>query len=270
MNIGSYRIPRQPLIVMKDMSDDLDIILGLNWMATHGCILNMLSCTMTLVGKHASRLPEYKEGSSKHTVFPQSFFISPGSTGKQTIQPIRTHAKLMKYLHSKPSTKLCMGYVKCINGEWWMQGTQFEGDSTGHAQKLCSVQPGKDFPDPDPDPTPDPCIPPAPPPRVIDTDPTLSTLPVAFQQLLFRHWELFEPMKPGVADKFQYPFSAIELTDSAPKFNRMYRLSPAEAAECETQIKHFLANGWIRESKSPYGAPILFASKGYVCASIFA
>ena len=262
MNIGSYRIPRQGLIVMKDMADDLDIILGLNWMGTHGCILDMKSCTMILVGRNVDLMSEYKEGSSKHTVFPKSFFMPPGVSDKQTIQPIRTHAKLMKYLHSGPNARLCMGYVKCINGEWWMRGSQFDpGESTEDAQRLCSLQPAKDPGKDPPLPEPDPTSLPSPPPRVIDSDPALSTLPAAFQKMLFLHWELFEPMKPGVADKFQYPFSAIELSDSAPKFNRMYRLSPAEAAECELQIKNFLSNGWIRESKSPYGAPILFASK---------
>jgi hypothetical protein len=268
MNIGSYRIPQQPLIVMKDMSEDLDIILGLNWMATHGCILNMLNRSMTLVGRRVAHSFPYKEGSSKHTVFPESFFIAPGSTGKTVLQPIRTQAKLMKYLKSDPKVKLCMGWVKCINGDWYLQGTHFDDDPAAPVRvrnKLCSVQPAKDPPDPDPDPDPDTPMPdgalPPPPARVIDSEPSLSSLPVAFRQMLFQHWELFEPMKPGVADKFQYPFSAIELTDSAPKFNRMYRLSPAEAAECETQVKHFLLNGWIRESKSPYGAPILFASK---------
>ncbi len=41
----------------------------------------------------------------------------------------------------------------------------------------------------------------------------------------------------------------------------MYRLSQVELEECIKQITLFLEKGWIRPSKSPYGAPILFALK---------
>ena len=40
-----------------------------------------------------------------------------------------------------------------------------------------------------------------------------------------------------------------------------YRLSPAEQDEMEEQVKHLLAQGFIRPSHSPYGAPILFVPK---------
>jgi hypothetical protein len=41
----------------------------------------------------------------------------------------------------------------------------------------------------------------------------------------------------------------------------MYRLSPKEKEEVERQIAFLLDQGWIEPSKSPYGAPILFAEK---------
>ena len=40
-----------------------------------------------------------------------------------------------------------------------------------------------------------------------------------------------------------------------------YRLGPAEQDEMEEQVKNLLAQGFIRPSASPYGAPILFVPK---------
>ena len=40
-----------------------------------------------------------------------------------------------------------------------------------------------------------------------------------------------------------------------------YRLGPAEQDEMEEQVKDLLAQGFIRPSASPYGAPILFVPK---------
>ena len=38
----------------------------------------------------------------------------------------------------------------------------------------------------------------------------------------------------------------------------MYNISPAELKALEDYINNALAKGWIRESKSPVGVPILF------------
>ena len=43
--------------------------------------------------------------------------------------------------------------------------------------------------------------------------------------------------------------------------HRTRRMSPAELAEVEKQLKWYLDRGWIRPSTSPFGAPILFAKK---------
>ena len=52
---------------------------------------------------------------------------------------------------------------------------------------------------------------------------------------------------------------AIELKPGTePPFMRMYNMSPAELRALEDYINEALAKGWIRESKSPAGAPILF------------
>ena len=44
-------------------------------------------------------------------------------------------------------------------------------------------------------------------------------------------------------------------------FKRMYRLSPKERAEVESQVAKLLEKGWIEPSKSPFGAPVLFVDK---------
>ena len=48
---------------------------------------------------------------------------------------------------------------------------------------------------------------------------------------------------------------------SKPPYRPPYRLGPAEQDELEEQIKDLLAQGFIRPSCSPYGAPVLFVPK---------
>lgn len=47
----------------------------------------------------------------------------------------------------------------------------------------------------------------------------------------------------------------------SPPFRPIYRLSYKELAELRKQLQELLAQGHIRPSKSPYGAPILFVTK---------
>ena len=48
---------------------------------------------------------------------------------------------------------------------------------------------------------------------------------------------------------------------SKPPYRPPYRLGPAEQDELEEQVKDLLAQGFIRPSCSPYGAPVLFVPK---------
>ena len=50
-------------------------------------------------------------------------------------------------------------------------------------------------------------------------------------------------------------------SDNELPYRPPYRLGPAEQNELEEQIKDLLAQGFIRSSCSPYGAPILFVPK---------
>ena len=54
----------------------------------------------------------------------------------------------------------------------------------------------------------------------------------------------------------------IELDDDTPPVHRpIYKLSPLELEEAKKQIDYMLEHGYIRPSKSPYGAPVLFLPK---------
>ena len=55
---------------------------------------------------------------------------------------------------------------------------------------------------------------------------------------------------------------AIELKPGTePPYMRTYNISPAELKALDEYINEALAKGWIRESQSPAGAPILFVPK---------
>jgi hypothetical protein len=54
----------------------------------------------------------------------------------------------------------------------------------------------------------------------------------------------------------------IELVQGAnPVYHALRRMSPTELLECKKQIEELESAGFIRPSKSPYGAPILFVKK---------
>jgi hypothetical protein len=51
------------------------------------------------------------------------------------------------------------------------------------------------------------------------------------------------------------------LPDAMPPTPKLYRLSFNESDELRKQLDKLLEKGWIRPSSSPYGSPVLFASK---------
>lgn len=55
----------------------------------------------------------------------------------------------------------------------------------------------------------------------------------------------------------------VELTagEHKPPYRPVYKMSPLDMEEARIQIEDLLKRGYIRPSKSPYGAPILFARK---------
>ena len=54
----------------------------------------------------------------------------------------------------------------------------------------------------------------------------------------------------------------IELKDNSPPISKKpYRLSPHELSEVQTVVKTLLDKGYIKDSYSPWAAPVLFAPK---------
>ena len=55
-----------------------------------------------------------------------------------------------------------------------------------------------------------------------------------------------------------------------PPYMRTYNMSPAELKVLEEYIEKALARGWIRESQSSAGAPVLFSPKknGDLCLCV--
>src|SRR5215471_11655333 len=87
----------------------------------------------------------------------------------------------------------------------------------------------------------------------------LSNVP---QPLRLRYSDFFSTHKAEQQPPHRAVDHAIELKPGAePPYMRMYNLSPAELKVLGEYINKALAKGWIRESKSPAGAPVLFAPK---------
>ena len=81
------------------------------------------------------------------------------------------------------------------------------------------------------------------------------------QHVLRKHRSVCQPLdslppqRPGLDME-------IPLIDNANiPAGKIYRLSPAELEELKKQINSFLDKGFIRESFSPFAAPVLFARK---------
>ena len=82
-----------------------------------------------------------------------------------------------------------------------------------------------------------------------------------YERVLKQYASVFEPLTPGLPpdDRVHHH---IDLQPGArPKAKPPYRLSKFEEEECVRQLKVYLEMGYIQPSKSPYGAPVLFARK---------
>ncbi len=78
--------------------------------------------------------------------------------------------------------------------------------------------------------------------------------------LLEDYVEIFDREEPELVDRDIEHEIELE-PGSNPVAQQMYRLTFEELAELKKQILHYLEKGFIRPSKSPYGAPILFVRK---------
>ncbi|CAI5482703.1 unnamed protein product [Closterium sp. Yama58-4] len=89
-----------------------------------------------------------------------------------------------------------------------------------------------------------------------------TTLPAEVSALLAEFADVFpDELPPGLPPSRAVDHQ-IELEPvSRPVAKPQWRLSPAETEEMTQQVRHFLAQGFIQPSRSPWAAPILFAPK---------
>jgi hypothetical protein len=89
-----------------------------------------------------------------------------------------------------------------------------------------------------------------------DFDTKLQVLMQEYQQLVSKR-EGLPPERNGELLPHR-----IDLVEGAqPPRHKLYRMSTAELAELQRQLKDMLEKGWIQPSTSPFGAPVLFARK---------
>ena len=82
------------------------------------------------------------------------------------------------------------------------------------------------------------------------------------QEILRDFQDVFpEKLPAGMPPQRPVELEIREEPDSKPPSRPPYRLSPVEQEELETQLQDLLAQGFVRPSVSPYGAPVLFAPK---------
>src|SRR3954465_6700732 len=96
---------------------------------------------------------------------------------------------------------------------------------------------------------------------------TLNVLPLPdLEDILVVHDfpDVFPDELPGMSPDRCVEFIVDLMPGTAPISGRPYRMAPHELAEPKTQLEALLAKGFIRPSLSPWGCPVLFATKKYV------
>ena len=73
--------------------------------------------------------------------------------------------------------------------------------------------------------------------------------------------ELFAAMPPGLPPSRPHDHAIDLIAGAQPPSTPPYRLSSTELDELRSQLDKLLEHGFIRPSKSPYGAPMLFVKK---------
>ena len=73
--------------------------------------------------------------------------------------------------------------------------------------------------------------------------------------------DVFPKDLPGIPPEREIDFGIDLLPNTNPISIPPYRMAPAELKELKEQLKDLLDKGFIRPSKSPWGAPVLFVRK---------
>ncbi|GJP56155.1 hypothetical protein CLOM_g15205 [Closterium sp. NIES-68] len=89
-----------------------------------------------------------------------------------------------------------------------------------------------------------------------------SELPGKIKELLKEFQDILPGDLPNELPPYRmHQHEIVEEPGSKPTFRAPYRLSPTELTDMKKQIEYLLAEGLIRPSTSPYGAPVLFTPK---------
>ena len=81
------------------------------------------------------------------------------------------------------------------------------------------------------------------------------------KELVDEFKDVFRHIAEGASPKRDIVYEICTEEGAKPPSRPPYHLGPAEQDEMEKQVKDLLAQGFIRPSASPYGAPILFVPK---------
>lgn len=101
--------------------------------------------------------------------------------------------------------------------------------------------------------------------KLDDAEPAAESRNDRLQSLLAEYQDVFQSPSltgTGASSLGDLTPECIPIIPGSVPHNRPpFRLSPKEKAEIESQVREALANGWIEQSSSAYGAPVLFVPK---------
>ena len=87
------------------------------------------------------------------------------------------------------------------------------------------------------------------------------TIAPELNYVLAKFRDVFDTPPPGLPP-YMGLYHYIRLFPGAqPPTHRLYRMSPAEEAELQTQLQKYLSQGFIEKAQSPFGAGVLVAKK---------
>ena len=98
--------------------------------------------------------------------------------------------------------------------------------------------------------------------QAVETAASSSSSDPSLSSLLSEFSDVFPAELPPELPPAREVDHRIELTQSTPPNPRsVYRMSPSELDELKKQLDELIAAGFIKPSKSPFGAPVLFVKK---------
>jgi hypothetical protein len=220
------------MLVLDSLVPGVDLILGDSWMKLHKCTLNYDRGQALLWrdGKlHALRMePEAPQPSA-----PQARSAAVATLAAAVGMPLLlTRHQAQRVMRKQQRSFLVV--VKAVSAQETAMRKRTAAGTLMCAPKCCTAAT-------------------APPVEGLVPDKDL-------QALLAEYPDVTGPLTGP--SKLTAPVEVVEqLPGSKPTWRPPFRLSAAEKATVEEQVKDLLAKGFIRPSSSPFGAPVLFVPK---------